>query len=92
LSRAKFLDNLLEITNNSKYDETTKFKLSYGLLKASTKYKEFKPCFKHYLTKHVRSRFAQIPAADWEIATFLPAADWQKQGARAVYKDSRAML
>lgn len=92
LIRARFLDELMGITNNSKYDDSTKFELSYGLLKGATKYKEFKPCFKHYLTKHVRSRFAMIPSNDWEIATFLPAADWQKQNASAVYKFSRELI
>lgn len=92
LIRARFLDELLNITNNKKFDDSTKFKLSYGLLKGATKYKEFKPCFKHYLTKHVRSRFARIPPAEWEIATFLPAADWQKQSSRQVYRDSRKQI
>jgi hypothetical protein len=92
LIRAKFLDELMDITTNNKYDDNTKFKITYGLLKSTTKYKEFKPCFKHYLTKHVRSRFALIPAKEWEIATFLPAADWQKKGAHAVYRFSRQMI
>ena len=92
LIRARFLDELLGITNNKKYDESTKFKLTYAMLKGSTKLKEFKPCFKHYLTKHVRSRFARIPAAEWEIAVFLPAADWQKKSNREVYKLSRALI
>jgi len=92
LVRARFLDELMNITNNKHYDETTKFKMSYSLLKGSSKLKEFQPCFKHYLTKHVRSRFALIPAKEWEIATFLPAADWQKASARDVYKFSRQSL
>ena len=92
LIRARFLDELMGITNNKKFDDTTKFKLSYGLLKGATKFKEFRPCFKHYLTKHVRSRFARIPPAEWEIATFLPAADWQKQSSRQVYRDSRKQI
>lgn len=92
LIRARFLDELLSITNNKKFDETTKFKMSYELLNSTTKLKEFKPCFKHYLTKHVRSRFALIPPSDWEIATFLPAADWQKKSPREVYKFSRELI
>ena len=90
--RARFLDSLLDITNNNKYDETTRFRLSYALLKRAAKYKYFKPCIKHYLNKHVRSRFALVPATEWEIATFLPAADWRKSSANKVYSDSRGML
>lgn len=90
--RAKFLDALLDITTNDKYNDSTKFDLSYGLLKKAQKYKHFKPCFKRYLTSHVRSRFALVPAPEWEIATFLPTADWRKASGSQVYRDSRAMI
>jgi hypothetical protein len=90
--RARFLDSLLDITNNKKYDETTRFQLSYSLLRRAAKYKFFKPCIKHYLTDHVRSRFALVPAPEWEIATFLPTADWRKASSSKVYSDSRGML
>lgn len=87
--RAKFLDALLEITNNKRYDRTTRFRLSYSLLKRASKMKYYKACIKHYLNDHVRSRFAKVPAPEWEIATFLPTADWQKSTSNSVYKDSR---
>jgi len=90
--RAKFLDSLLDITSNKSYDEKTKFRLSYQLLKGSQKFRHFKPCFKRYLTAHVRSRFALVPAPEWEIATFLPTADWRKASGTQVYRDSRAMI
>jgi hypothetical protein len=90
--RAKFLDSLLEITNNKVYDESTKFQVSYALLQRAAKFKYFKPCFKHYLTEHVQSRFARIEAPEWEIATFLPTAQFQKNSTAAVYKNSRGMI
>lgn len=90
--RAQFLDALMDVTNNKNYDDSTRFKITYQMLKSTTKYKEFKPCFKHYLTKHVRSRFALIPPSEWEIAAFLPAADWQKKGPKEVYRASKAMI
>lgn len=90
--RAKFLDGLLDITNNKKYDETTKFKMSYSLLQRSSKMKYFKPCFKHYLTEHVKGNFAKVYAPEYEIATFLPTADWAKASSSQVYKDSRKMI
>ncbi len=90
--RAKFLDALMDITSNKSYDETTKFELSYKMLTASARMKFFKPCYKHYLNAHVKSRFARVPAPEWEIATFLPTADWQKSSGNKVYKDSRNMI
>ena len=90
--RAKFLDALMEITDDKKYDENTKFNLSYSMLKRATSMKYFKPCFKRYLMSNVRSRFALVPAPEWEIATFLPTQDFQKSGKSAVWADSRRMI
>ena len=90
--RAKFLDGLLDKTNNKYYDERTNFALTYKYLKASSRMRYFKPCFKHYLTSHVKSRFSVVPAPEWEIATFLPTAQFQKASAQKVYADSRRMI
>jgi len=94
--RAKFLDALLDVTNNKRYDESTKFKLTYNALQRVAKMKYFKPCIKHYLTDHVRSRFAMVQAPEWEIAVFLPTADFNSRGKtyniNKVYADSRNMI
>jgi hypothetical protein len=90
--RARFLDELLDITNNTKYDDTTKFRASYALLQRAQKFKYFKPCFKHYLTEHVKSRFAKVEPTEWEIATFLPIAQFEKASASKVYSESRKMI
>jgi hypothetical protein len=92
LLRARFLDTLLDNTNNMSYDESTRFVLNYELLKKSARMRYFKPCYKHYLTEHVRSRFAYVPPPEWEIAAFLPMADWQKGSSQRVYRDSRKAL
>ena len=90
--RAKFLDALMDITNNSKYDETTKFEVSYEYLNRAAKFKYFKPCFKHYLTTQGEGKLAYVPPPEWEIATFLPVAQWNKSSAGQVYKDSRRIM
>jgi len=54
--------------------------------------KYINPMIKHYLLSHVRSRFALVDKPEWEIATFLPTAQWEKQGASKVYSDTRKML
>lgn len=89
--RAKFLDNLMDITNNKKYDETTKFEVSYEFLNRAAKFKYFKPCFKHYLTSQVEGKLAYVPPPEWEIATFLPTAQFQGNK-NQVYKDSRRIM
>jgi hypothetical protein len=92
LLRARFLDALMDNTNNMTYDESTRFQLNYNLLQKSAKMKYFKPCYKHYLTGHVRSRFAYVPPPEWEIASFLPTADFQKASRAQVYSDSRKAI
>ena len=90
--RAKFLDALMDTTNNKKYDDSTKFALTYEMLKGTSKMKYFKPCYKHYLTKHVRSKLAFVPSTEWEIATFLPTASFQKASTTEIYSISKGMI
>ncbi len=90
--RAKFLDGLISTTNNKLYTDDSRFLVTYKMLKSSARLKYFKPCVKHYLTSQVRSRFARVPAPEWEIATFLPTADFAKSGRASVYSDSRRAI
>lgn len=90
--RAKMLDALMDITTNTKFNDSTRFKMSYELLVKTSKLKYFEPCFKHYLNKHVKSKFAMVPAPEWEIATFLPTADFRKANSKKVYYDSKKMI
>lgn len=90
--RAKLLSALMDNTNNTKYDETTRFKINYAMLNRTSKLRFYKPCFKHYLLDHVQSRLAHVPAPEWEIATFLPMADWKKARGPAIYKLSKGMI
>lgn len=90
--RARLMDALYNITNNKRFDETTKLNLSYQVLKSSSKYKWFKPTFKHYLTQHVRSRFIKIEAVEWDVALWLPTARFEKANRQKVYTDSRRII
>jgi hypothetical protein len=92
LLRAKFLDSLMDHTNNMAYDDSTRFQVTYGMLQRTAKMKAFAPCYKYYLNAHVRSRFAYVPPPEWEIATFLPTADFQKASRTQVYRDSRKAI
>ena len=87
--RARLMDALYETANNKRYDESTRLKLSYDVLKAASKYKEFKPTYKKYLTSNVRSRFIEINASEWDIALFLPVERFEKASKNTVWRDSR---
>ena len=87
--RLVLLDALSEFANNSKYDETTRLRLTYNNLKNLGKAYKAKPCVKKYLFKHVDSRFLEISANEWDIAVLLPFQNFQGASANKVYNDSR---
>lgn len=92
--RAKLMDALYETVNNKKFDESTRLKISYKVLKNAAKFKAFKPCIKHYLTKQKRGQFFRVNSSEWDIALFLPVAnfvnkDFSKVKNAKVWKDSR---
>ena len=90
--RAKLMDELYGLTRDNRYDEDTRLKISYNVLNGAAKYKYFKPCVKHYLTPHVKSRFLEVYAAEWDIALFLPTERFVGAGKGAVHADSRKMI
>lgn len=90
--RAKLMDALYSLINNTRFDESTRLQLSYKLLKNAGRMKYFRPCVKRYLKAHVRSRFVSIAANEWDIALFLPTEDFQKENLRVVWEDSRQMI
>jgi Fe-S oxidoreductase len=87
--RAMFLDRLTDIANNKKFDETTRLKLNYSLLKSAKKYKYFAPCFKHYLTSQINSKIVKVEASEWDIAIFLPTENFAKKKKGFVWKQSK---
>ncbi len=89
--RAKFLDALMDNVTSKKSDDA-KFDLTVRLLAGTSKLRYYEPCIKHYLNAHVKSKFAEVKAPEWEIATFLPTAQFQKASNTKVYADSRKMI
>lgn len=78
LARARLLTNLKDLSNNNKYDDSTKLVISYNMLKAhSIQFNGFENCIKRYLFAHVRSSFHQVSPYDWDKAVLLPLQRWQ---------------
>jgi len=88
-NRVILLDKLSETLSNNMYDEKTKFRVSYNFLKSASKAFEATPCIKRYLFNHVKSRFLQINADEWDIAALLPVEDFKGASTSQVYNDSR---
>jgi hypothetical protein len=90
--RARLMDGLYEITNNNRYDESTKLNLSYRILKSTENLSGFKPCFKHYLRSQVRSRFVEVYPSEWDIALWLNAEQFIGASKTKVWADSRKII
>jgi hypothetical protein len=86
------MDALHQLANNQRYDDTTKLRLSYQILANAAKFKYFKPCVKHYLNNHVRSRFLWVPASNWNTVLFLPIDRFVKARREKVWRDSQRMV
>lgn len=90
--RAQLMDGLYNTTNNTRYDESTKVNVSAAFLDAASRSDLIKPCLKRYLSSHVYGGFTYIHPSEWDIALFLPLADWQNASWHTVYKNSRRMV
>ena len=88
--RARFLDQLMKLAPGGKMKDTTRLKkLRYDLLASTRRFKEFEPCYKHYLMPHVKTNLVRVPMTDWEIAIFLPTEQFKKVSKETVWRYSR---
>jgi len=91
--KARFFDALLDtLTTGNNITENSRLAITYNLLKNTQKYKFFKPCFKHYLTTHVRSQIYWVSPEDWFRALFIQNEQFVKASRTKVYFDSRKMI
>jgi len=90
--RAKLMDELYTVMNNKAFNDTTRLTAKYKILNSTTKFRYFKPCIKHYLTAHVRSKPAYINPTEWDVALFLPTQKFVGATATQVYADSRKII
>lgn len=71
--RITIINQLLSFANNDKMDRRTRLQITYGLLNSTKKLHTLsRPCIKRYLFGHVRSKFIEVPADEWDKAISLP--------------------
>lgn len=90
--RAMLMDALYTLTSNTRYDETTRLKMSYEVLSGAAKFRMFKPCIKQYLYSQVASNFLYIYPSEWDVALFLPVERFVGATKTQVWRDSKQML
>lgn len=86
--RLQLLDKLSDIATNKNFDESTKLKISYNYLRNATRLYEHKPCLKKYLYNHIRSKFINIDASEWDIAVLLPVESFSGASKQRVFQES----
>ena len=87
--RIKLLDRLVDFSNNTEFDYTTKLIVDYQKLKSV---KLIKPTIHKYLAGQTKSQFRRIDADEFTIATLLPVQRFKKANESVVWKDSRKMI
>ena len=88
LLRAKLMNSLYLTINNKNYDDTTKLRITYNILKGASRFKYFEPCIKKYLFSHVRSRYFYVAPNEWDMALMLPTERFVGASKRQVYTNS----
>ena len=87
--RIKLLDGLVDFSNNTKFDESTKLVVDYNKLK---KIKLIKPTLHRYLAGQTKSQFRRIDADELTIATLLPVQRFKKASESEVWAESKGMI
>ena len=87
--RIKLLDRLVDFSNNTKFDESTKLIVDYSKLK---KVKLIKPTLHRYLAGQMKSQVRRIDADEFTIAVLLPVQKFKKESDKTVWRDSRGMI
>lgn len=90
--RARLLDALYTIATNKKFNDNQKISASYGVLKASARFKWFKACLKYHLKGHITSNFYKIPSEFWSYALFLPLEKFNRKSKTYVWKESAKII
>jgi hypothetical protein len=83
-----FLDKLMDYASLNKENNINRMRVTYDILSASKRYKEFRPCIKKYLNGHVQSRIIAVQPNEWDVAAFLPVQQFRKATAQEVWNES----
>jgi hypothetical protein len=82
----------MQFATNTKMDETTRIKYSWGVVSAASRFAAAKPCIKQYLTGHVKSPMRKINPSDWATALMLPVERFVGENKIAVWKESQKII
>lgn len=86
--RVQLMTRLMQFAKNKSFDESTKIKYSWSLIKGVSKFKAAEVCIKSYLKDHVKSTFIQVKPENWHTAMMLPVEKFIGSSKLKVWGDS----
>jgi hypothetical protein len=86
--RIMFFKKLMSFALYNDDDEIKRLRITYPMLDASSKLKEFKPCLKQYLYSHIKSKILAVEPHEWDVAVHLPVHQFKKAQPKQVWKES----
>ena len=90
--RARFFKSILMFLNNKKWDETTRFRVTWDLLKTLSTSPLIYPAIKRYNFEQLKSRFIHVEEDEWDIVLMLPTHIFKKARATEVWLDTMQMI
>lgn len=86
--RILFLRKLMQFAVLDDQDEIKRMRVTYDILNASKRFREFKPCIKQYLFPHIKSRILAVQPDEWETAMYLPVHQFKGEKPQQIWKES----
>lgn len=87
--RMKLFTQLLKVQNTRHFDDQTKIRYSWDMIKQAQKLRMAQPCVKMYLFEHLASPLGLISPQDWHTAIMLPVQRFVGSSKERVWKESR---
>ena len=86
--RINFMKKMLPMAIYNDEDEIKRIRVTYPILDASSRFKEFRPCIKKYLYGHIKSRILAVEPQEWDVALYLPIQQFKKAPVKTVWQES----
>lgn len=86
--RVAFLGKLMKYATMTGDNEIARLRVTYDILSASKRLREFRPCIKRYLTGHIKSKILAVQPHEWNIAIALPIHQFKGAKPKEIWEDS----
>jgi hypothetical protein len=87
--RTDLLLGLDRYRSNDKYDETTRLRINYDLIRNTARLNTAIPIIKRYKNRGIKSNIIQVLPEEWAIASLLPTESFVGASPQRVWKDTR---